>query len=1361
MKTKKLNALHVLIESAMTLFVAIGASWVVMRWLLPIGATDRTLLTIVCVALLLATPVILLRIRGRLGACSAHADELRFRQSLNLVAVSLCGVLCTLLATGFAYRASLQSAQSSFDRELLQLRDQVQGLERTAAGTAASAAAFAAAPDGGNHLSDFISLVVSGTPIPGFGGVGTIVSKSDGTAPNFTGFVSTQDPELTPPEMVVGDVIARAMQRAAASGRPVVSEALKGEGRVPAGWSAVCIAPVAASGAGDPKASTAVRTYVFIPLILNQLGNAGDSARQRLVTFSIRREGCEHDDCSLYSTDDHVSELRAPRTMSLFPDAFAVSELTIQGVTASWRVNAETNPRFAATVEREYPLLVALLCSGFTAISVCIVRFLGSSRGSVAMIAESTTRELRDIEAKFRVFMESSQDVVSFISVDGTIRFVSSRSERLTGWTQEELRARSFTERIHPEDLNVVLSARSANHAGKPTRIQYRRLCKDGRYLWMDLSATPLKGDDGSVEQIMCVSRDITASHMKEQRDLAALRLTSRLSNVEDVISAAEAVLDAIEAGAECEMSTVRGAKIPRSAVLVFNETGVCSFVSWRGLSDEYRKAVNGHCPWKQGVKTCESILIPDVSIAPGFEGYLDVFRRENISSVAFVPLVTDRGVIGKIMIYSDVAGGINAELLAMVESVARYAGAVIARITAIEAMRQSDHRTQLVIDTAMDALVAIDASGMVTAWNRQAERSFGYPAAHAVGRSFSELLLPSQQRPMFDGDIASFIRGDETRHIGRRAELQALRSDGATITIDMAMTAVNDRSARGGVWFSTFIRDVTESRRAEARLASSERRFRTLVEGANALVWEFDVASDTFTYVSPQAERLGYPTNRWYERGFWNSILHPDDAEQADRYCCEQIAAGLDHRYQYRVRTADGETVWIEDFVAVERSDDGSPTGTLRGVMVDVTDRKRDEQLIIEARAAADAANRTKSEFLANVSHEIRTPLTAILGYVDLLRDDGDLANAPSRRIETIDTIRSAGQHLLTVINDILDLSKIEAGKLQVENIETELPQLLCDVERLMTHRATGKGVEIRTIVMNAVPERVMSDPTRLRQILMNLLGNAVKFTERGHVSLTARVAESVGEGEPRLLVDIDDTGPGLSPDQAARLFEPFSQADTSVTRKHGGTGLGLVISRRLAQLLGGEVSLVRSVPGEGSCFRLDLPLKAAPGARMVDRIQGLDSAGNADGVNGPVRINARVLVLEDGTDNQRLIAYYLKKSGATYEVAENGRIGLDVFKRAQEAHQPFDLVLSDMQMPEMDGYTFARTLRSSGFDVPIIAMTAHAMSEDRAKCIDSGCDEYISKPIDWPRLLRMCRDLVEQPRGLRIHPGPMRLAG
>ncbi len=394
----------------------------------------------------------------------------------------------------------------------------------------------------------------------------------------------------------------------------------------------------------------------------------------------------------------------------------------------------------------------------------------------------------------------------------------------------------------------------------------------------------------------------------------------------------------------------------------------------------------------------------------------------------------------------------------------------------------------------------------------------------------------------------------------------------------------------------------------------------------------------------------------------------------------------------------------------------------------------------LLVAKESAEAASRAKGEFLANMSHEIRTPMTAILGYADLLLDPEQSA---AERADCISTVRRNGEHLLSIINDILDLSKIEAGKMTVESVDCSPVSIVQEVLSLMQVRVRGKGVKLRAQCDQALPSLVKSDPIRIRQILVNLVGNAIKFTEHGSIEVICRAPVSA-DNAMQLIFDIRDTGIGMTPEHMTRLFAAFSQADCSTTRKYGGTGLGLTISRRLAQLLGGDLS-VTSTPGTGSCFTLTITVgtveqQLAPAAQRERSAALLAFSQPLDGT--------RILLAEDGPDNQRLITHHLQKAGASVQLAENGRIAVSKFLAAVGA---FDLILMDMQMPELDGYGATSLLRHQGCTIPIIALTAHAMAEDRDRCLSAGCDDYQSKPVNRDALIRTCRDWITKSRQQR----------
>ncbi len=396
-----------------------------------------------------------------------------------------------------------------------------------------------------------------------------------------------------------------------------------------------------------------------------------------------------------------------------------------------------------------------------------------------------------------------------------------------------------------------------------------------------------------------------------------------------------------------------------------------------------------------------------------------------------------------------------------------------------------------------------------------------------------------------------------------------------------------------------------------------------------------------------------------------------------------------------------------------------------------EIIERGKIQADLEHARDAAESANRSKSQFLANMSHEIRTPLNAVLGFTDLLQmggDDGD----PAQRHEYLSLIHTSGEHLLGLINDVLDLSKIESGKLEIERVVCSPQQILADVVSVLRVRANEKGIALEYAWERGVPQTVEADPQRLRQLLVNLVGNSIKFTSEGYVRVVGRMFHN--EDRSLLAFDVIDTGVGIPKDKFEAIFDPFVQADNSVTRKFGGTGLGLAICRRIVEAMGGTLTL-KSEVGKGTVFTATAEVKPSPDAPLGDAAQSdVITAASRKALPAAVEVlRGRVLVVEDGDTNRKLIDLILRRAGLEVVTAENGKLGVEAALASS-----FDLILMDMQMPVMDGYTAAQTLRDHGMKLPIIALTAHAMSGDEQKCRAAGCSGFMTKPIHADLLLK-----------------------
>ena len=484
--------------------------------------------------------------------------------------------------------------------------------------------------------------------------------------------------------------------------------------------------------------------------------------------------------------------------------------------------------------------------------------------------------------------------------------------------------------------------------------------------------------------------------------------------------------------------------------------------------------------------------------------------------------------------------------------------------------------------------------------------------------------------------------------------------------------------------------------------------------------------------------------------------FAHPDDVKVLrEQYRLRR--RGISSTYQIRFIRGDGATRWLSVAVWPVYDEKGRYCGGL-GLVADITEQKQAEEdlrrhtqkleaLVRElekAQAEAQAAIRAKTEFLAAVSHELRTPLTAILGYAEMLLLEGDLARIPPSRLNAIQTILRNGEYLLQIVNDLLEMAKIETGRLDLEIRDFSLMELLQDVVRLMQVRAESKNLPLRLEVTGPIPKTIRSDPLRLRQILINLLGNAIKFTESGSVRLVVQVPKG-DDGSCSLRCEVIDTSIGVPPELCDKIFEPFHRGDPESRRKYSGTGLGLSVSRVFARRLGGDITVISEV-GLGSNFCLTIPLGPADqfewtscNSEDLNALPRPICGSGHPGTHQNVTLVARILLVDDCLDTQRLFAHILSKAGANVTTANNGREAIRMAIQAMVEQRPFDCILLDMQMPDIDGYQVATMLRESGYTAPIIALTANSLPGERERCLTAGCDEFATKPLNRHKLLEL----------------------
>jgi PAS domain S-box-containing protein len=516
----------------------------------------------------------------------------------------------------------------------------------------------------------------------------------------------------------------------------------------------------------------------------------------------------------------------------------------------------------------------------------------------------------------------------------------------------------------------------------------------------------------------------------------------------------------------------------------------------------------------------------------------------------------------------------------------------------------------------------------------------------------------------------------------------------------------------------------------------SSEEQLKMAVEVAKVGFYDWDIKNDVVKISTQISKDWGINSDTTTLDHIYNSI-HKDDIERITELVKATIKDDAVYHTTYRIIKSNGETEWMEVRGKVQRNRKGEPVRFF-GTSIVVTEQKKREASLKQAQITAENASTAKGIFLANMSHEIRTPLGAIMGFLNILKDPDISQDELNEYIGIID--RSSKQ-LLHIVNDVLDLSKIEAGKFTTDPTEFSLVELLNDFNSLMSFKSKEKGLVYEMKLETKIPDWVKADHTRFRQILSNLVGNAIKFTSNGFVYLKLSFSE-----DEILTVEVQDSGCGISKNAQMKVFEPFSQEDNSTTRIYGGTGLGLNLTRRLSEAMGGEFYLKESEVGVGTTFCISLPFELLPKTQMLDQSQVSIVSEEEPQTGFELLPAAHVLIVEDTLENQQLLKIFLDRWGITSEVADNGSEGVE---RALAGH--FDLVLMDIQMPVMDGYEATTLLRDKGYDIPVVALTAHAMKEEKDKCYESGFTDFLTKPIDQDSLYKVL--MSNQHTGKSLH--------
>ena len=934
-----------------------------------------------------------------------------------------------------------------------------------------------------------------------------------------------------------------------------------------------------------------------------------------------------------------------------------------------------------------------------------VVRLVGAFQDLTTIRVEQEQRDRT--MAMLRAMSEGTSDLIFAKDLEGRFLFVNPAMEAFCGMPAGEILGRTDYE-VMPESVAEICRRGDLEAVKRftPTVIDEDIETPDGMLYFKTLKQ-PYRLSDGSLVGVITLCHDVTGIRQQEDE---RIRLIDTIKAITDASSDVIFVKDHEGRLIFCNPAFAEAMDRPIDGLI-----GTCDYdLLDEQAGQQFRRVDDTVMRTGEPVRTEECVTLP------GLDGERIFYTEKHPYRL---PDGTIGGVIGVGRDMTDIR-------------------------SALERLRTSEERMSFALSAASvgfwDHDMVADRVYYADTWFTM----LGYAPGELPMTSacfWNDLLHPDDREAVW----AAHETYKSGRTDGHDVQCRLRQKNGSWRWIrDIGSIIERDSRGRPSRMVGVHL-DIDGRKREQEMLA-------TALVAANEGLWEWSVLDNRCYFDDMWYTLLGYePGELPMELETWETLCHPEDLEPAQLALGRYLRGESDsYSFEHRLRTKQDTWKWVLGTGTItDRDAIGRPLRMV-GVTMDIDDRKHAAETLEHALDAAEAANLAKSQFLANMSHEIRTPMTAIVGYAELMASDPELFSDRKQMQETAAIVQRNGEHLLALINDILDLTKIDAGKMTTESVRMDLLELIGDVHELHRRRASHKGIRLEIQQRDAMPNAVMADPVRIRQVVMNLVNNAIKFTESGSVTMRIEVLRhGLGEADdrPRLRLSVIDTGIGISEEQVTRLFTAFEQADDSMARRFGGTGLGLAISERLAELLGGDV-LVRSRLGSGSTFTLDLPMRLADGAAWIEPGTMNAAAGSTSDATGaeiaqPLE-GMRILLVEDGLDNQRLIAHHLRRAGATVSIANNGADGVEHVVSSERNGGPFDLVLMDMQMPVMDGYTAARTLREQGEAVPIVALTAHAMTGDRERCLDAGCNAYETKPITRARLIELCARLSRQQR-------------
>jgi PAS domain S-box-containing protein len=1129
----------------------------------------------------------------------------------------------------------------------------------------------------------------------------------------------------------------------------IVEDLEKRFGRLPAGpwvddWTKRALAlPLARAGAqelpaGFLVAGTSPRLAFnedyrsFLDLAAGQIASAISNARA-YEEERKRAEALAEIDRAKTAFFSNVShEFRTPLTLLLGPleDALAADGLSAE---------AREQLKLARRNSLRLLKLVNMLLD-FSRIEAGRIQAVYEP---AADLAERNRAE--EAVSQLAAIVESSEDAIVSKDLNGVIMSWNKGAEMLFGYAAEEVIGKSVMILIPPdradEETRVLERVRRGEKIDRYETVGRR---KDGALVEISLMVAPLRDEAGNVVGASKIARDITERKRVERALAEGERQQRALYQLADHLHRARSLDDVYDAALDAILDALR---CDRASILLFDDAGVMRFVGWRGLSDAYRKVVEGHSPWRPDEKYPEPVYINEVDMAEIDDSLKAVVKAEGIGALAFIPLVSRGKLIGKFMTYFNAPHVFSDDELALSLTIARQLAFGIDRKRAEELLRQNAAQLTLITNTAPVFIAHCDAQARFKFVNKPYAERLGLAPENCIGKRLPEVV------------------GAEAYEILRQHIEVALSGEPVEFEVEVPYAPIGRRFIHSSyapefdadgkvVGFVAAITDITERKKAEQKLIAATAKFESVFNQSGIYAGMMDLQGYLREVNDLAVNRCGYTREQVLDRPFWETPWWrgSEGVKARIRAATEQAAAGMVFREELPYWWADG-TEHVAEFAIHPIRDQDGGVMLLYPTSIDITERKRAEEAIARllaeeqaAREVAEQATRAKDEFLALVSHELRSPLNAILGWNRLLRsqrgDDPQIA-------KLAETVERSGKAQLQLIEDLLDTARIITGKMKLEFQPVEPVAVISAALDTVRPAADSKGVAITTD-LDPKAGQVTGDPDRLQQVVWNLLSNAIKFTPSG-----GRVRVELRRGGEGVRIVVADTGQGISPDLLPYVFDRFKQGDLDASRRYGGLGLGLALVKHLVELHGGSVAVESPGAGQGATFIVNLPVRAVRGDSVTEsRREGETTVDRRAGRRTrTARLEGvRALVVDDDVGARELLAATLEQYGVLVTGADSTAAALAALESrfGDEASEPFDILISDIGMPGADGYELIRRVRAHADGrvsrIRAIALTAYARTEDRMRALRAGFQMHVPKPVDEEELTTVIAALTDR---------------